>query len=62
MGAVEQGLTECEVILLSGGSSVGEKDAACRVMSALGEVLFHGIAMKPGKPTYWGGWRGGRPW
>lgn len=60
MGAVEQGLTECEVVLLSGGSSVGEKDAACRVMSALGEVLFHGIAMKPGKPTLLGRMAGGK--
>lgn len=37
--------------VLSGGSSVGEKDAACRVMEQLGEVLCHGVAMKPGKPT-----------
>ena len=51
---VERALAECDAVILSGGSSVGEKDAACRVMSALGEVLFHGIAMKPGKPTLLG--------
>ena len=52
--AAEQALAECDAVVLSGGSSVGEKDAACRVMSALGEILFHGIAMKPGKPTLLG--------
>ena len=51
---VEQALEECDVVILSGGSSVGEKDAAYRVMSSLGDVLFHGIAMKPGKPTLLG--------
>lgn len=50
----ERALESCDVVILSGGSSVGEKDAAFRVMSALGEVLFHGIAMKPGKPTLLG--------
>ena len=42
---------ECDLVVLSGGSSVGEKDAACRVLERLGRVLFHGIAIKPGKPT-----------
>ena len=52
--AAERALEDCDVVILSGGSSVGERDAACRVISALGEVLFHGIAMKPGKPTLLG--------
>ena len=51
---VEEALESCDGVILSGGSSVGEKDAAYRIMSALGEVLFHGIAMKPGKPTLLG--------
>ena len=51
---VERALESCDGVILSGGSSVGEKDAACRILSALGEVLFHGIAMKPGKPTLLG--------
>lgn len=45
---------QCDLLLLSGGSSVGEKDAACRVVERLGELLFHGVAMKPGKPTLLG--------
>lgn len=45
---------ECDLILISGGSSVGKKDATCQVIERLGQVLFHGIAMKPGKPTILG--------
>lgn len=59
--AVEDALADFDLVLLSGGSSVGEKDAACRVMGALGEVLFHGIAMKPGKPTLLGRTGAGKP-
>ncbi|MDO4989954.1 MAG: molybdopterin molybdotransferase MoeA [Eubacteriales bacterium] len=41
----------CDAVLLSGGSSAGVKDAACRILGELGELLLHGIAVKPGKPT-----------
>ena len=37
-----------------GGSSVGTRDLILDVMRAKGEVLFHGIAVKPGKPTAFG--------
>ncbi len=52
--ALKTARKDCDVILLSGGSSVGTKDATCRVIEAQGKVLFHGIAMKPGKPTIFG--------
>lgn len=58
--AVEKALERCHCVVLSGGSSVGEKDAACRVMASLGEMLCHGVAMKPGKPTLLGK-AGGKP-
>jgi len=45
---------EHDVIVFSGGSSVGERDLILDVMSAKGEMLFHGIAVKPGKPTAFG--------
>ncbi len=48
---VEAALADCDAVLLSGGSSVGIKDAAGRIMASLGTILLHGIAMKPGKPT-----------
>jgi len=47
-------LNECDAVLVSGGSSVGVKDAVCRIIESRGELLFHGIAMKPGKPTMMG--------
>lgn len=47
---VERCLEESDMILMSGGSSVGAKDLTSRVLSDLGKVLFHSVAMKPGKP------------
>jgi molybdenum cofactor synthesis domain-containing protein len=44
-------LTEPELLILTGGSSVGERDLLAEVFSEVGEILFHGIAVKPGKPT-----------
>ena len=51
---VEKAVSECDAVLLSGGSSVGVKDAACRIIESMGSLLFHGIAIKPGKPTILG--------
>jgi molybdopterin molybdotransferase len=44
----------CDLLLFSGGSSVGERDLTLDVLQRKGEVLFHGIAVKPGKPTVFG--------
>jgi molybdenum cofactor synthesis domain-containing protein len=43
-----------DLIVFSGGSSVGERDLILDVLTARGELLFHGIAVKPGKPTAFG--------
>ena len=51
---VTQAVAECDAVLLSGGSSVGVKDAACRIIESMGSLLLHGIAIKPGKPTILG--------
>ncbi|TDO78313.1 molybdopterin molybdochelatase [Halanaerobium saccharolyticum] len=42
-----------ELVLISGGSSVGIKDMTIDLLNSLGEpgVLLHGLAIKPGKPT-----------
>jgi len=40
-----------DIVVLAGGSSVGERDLAIGVLSKKGEVFFHGIQIKPGKPT-----------
>lgn len=46
-------LDECDIVLLSGGSSVGERDQTAKVIESFGApgILVHGIAVKPGKPT-----------
>jgi len=43
-----------DLLVFSGGSSVGERDLILDVLQRAGEVLFHGIAVKPGKPTVFG--------
>lgn len=44
-----------DVVLLSGGVSKGDKDYVPQICERLGvEELFHGIAVKPGRPTYCG--------
>ena len=51
--AVQDAASE-DVLVFSGGSSVGERDLIMDVLQRSGEVLFHGIAVKPGKPTVFG--------
>jgi molybdenum cofactor synthesis domain-containing protein len=43
-----------DIIVFSGGSSVGERDLILDVLHRRGTVHFHGIALKPGKPTVFG--------
>jgi len=52
--AVELGIKNGDMVILSGGSSMGEKDYTVQVIDGLGEVLLHGLAVKPGKPTILG--------
>ena len=51
----------CDAVLVSGGSSVGVKDASCRIIQSMGTLLLHGIAIKPGKPTIMGKTAQGKP-
>jgi molybdenum cofactor synthesis domain-containing protein len=55
--AVDECLEE-DVLVFSGGSSVGERDLMLDAIAAKGDVLFHGISVKPGKPTAFGLIRG----
>ena len=43
-----------DILVFSGGSSVGEKDLTLDILQEKGKVLFHGISVKPGKPTVFG--------
>ncbi len=40
-----------DLVVLSGGSSVGERDLLVDVLQGWGQILFHGIQVRPGKPT-----------
>lgn len=48
---IKTAVSENDIVLISGGSSAGARDMTADIISALGEVYLHGIAMKPGKPT-----------
>lgn len=50
---VMRAYNECDMVLISGGSSVGKKDQTLKVIKSLKDssILVHGMAIKPGKPT-----------
>ncbi len=53
---VAQSLRGSDMVLITGGSSVGTKDMTAKVINDMGKpgVLFHGVSLKPGKPTIGG--------
>ncbi len=54
--ALAAGVADCDAVLVSGGSSVGERDRTPAALAALGRpgVIVHGLRVKPGKPTVLG--------
>ena len=46
--------SDCDMIVFSGGSSVGVRDIILDALEKNGRVIFHGVAIKPGKPTIFG--------
>jgi molybdopterin molybdotransferase len=53
LGKCREALLGCDMVLISGGSSVGTRDFTIEVLSALpdSEIMVHGISISPGKPT-----------
>lgn len=51
---LERACSECDMVIINAGSSAGRDDYSTRAISEIGEVLYHGIAIKPGKPTILG--------
>jgi len=49
--AIGLALSECDIVILNAGSSAGRDDYSCDAIASFGEVLYHGIAIKPGKPA-----------
>ncbi|NLN16312.1 MAG: molybdopterin biosynthesis protein [Firmicutes bacterium] len=56
--AVEKALEQGDVVLVNAGSSAGSKDYTAHVIEELGEVLVHGVGIRPGKPVVLGAVRG----
>lgn len=49
--AITRATAECDAVMISGGSSKDDRDMVAAILQELGEVLIHGIAISPGKPT-----------
>jgi molybdopterin molybdotransferase len=58
---LHEAASECDLVLISGGSSKDKHDVTAAAMEDVGEVLAHGIAIAPGKPTVIGRIRGVTP-
>jgi len=52
--SIRSALKENDLVLISAGSSAGTRDYTESVIRSLGELLFHGVAVKPGKPVMLG--------
>ena len=52
--SLDLALSECDIVLLNAGSSAGREDYSAEVIREAGEVLCHGIAIRPGKPAILG--------
>jgi len=52
-GALRRAVAQSDVVVISGGSSVGERDVVVDAIAALGPpgIIVHGVAIRPGKPT-----------
>jgi molybdopterin molybdotransferase len=61
--AVRQALAgaDADLLLVSGGSSVGQEDHAPRILGEIGELTVHGVALRPASPTGLGFLPGNRP-
>ena len=51
---LEKATSECDMVILNAGSSAGRDDYSVSAVREVGEVLYHGIAIKPGKPAILG--------
>ncbi len=52
--AIRKAVEENDMVIVNAGSSAGSKDYTVHIIEELGEVIHHGIAIKPGKPTILG--------
>jgi molybdopterin molybdotransferase len=51
---LKKAVSECDAVFISGGSSKDDRDMSADLIREIGEVLAHGVAIAPGKPTILG--------
>lgn len=51
---IDNASKNCDLVVVNAGTSAGSKDYIVKVIREIGEVVVHGIALKPGKPTILG--------
>ncbi len=49
--AVRAAFARCDGVIINGGSSAGREDYTTQVLQKVGEVVTHGVAIRPGKPV-----------
>ena len=49
--AILKASEEFDVIMTTGGTAISKGDVVLDVVADIGEILFHGVAMRPGKPA-----------
>ena len=49
--AIQKAVQENDIVVLNAGASAGTRDYTSNVLAELGEVIVHGVAIKPGKPV-----------
>jgi putative molybdopterin biosynthesis protein len=52
--AILEALVDSDVVVINAGSSAGREDFTANVIAELGEVIVHGVSIKPGKPVILG--------
>ncbi len=52
--AIRKQAEDCDLLLFSGGSSVGDRDLMADALKTVGKIHFHGVKIRPGKPTLFG--------
>ena len=48
---IREGLSKADAVITTGGTSIGARDLVAEAVASVGEVVFNGVRMRPGKPT-----------
>ncbi|MDR0314968.1 MAG: molybdopterin biosynthesis protein, partial [Oscillospiraceae bacterium] len=54
VSALKSAVSECDAVILNAGSSAGREDFSAYAIENIGKIIYHGIAIKPGKPAVLG--------